>query len=154
MAAAQDPRRLAWWLFLRSHRAVLRVLEAELKAELGLSLTWYDVLAQLAAAPRGHLLMHELADAIVLSNSGLTRLVDRMEEAGLLRRQPMPGNRRAIELRLTPIGEARYRKAREIHERGIEEHFVRHLDRAEGEAMLAALERVLAAAGSVRTRGG
>jgi DNA-binding MarR family transcriptional regulator len=146
-----DRRRLAWWSFLQSHKAVLRVLEAELRDELGLSLTWYDVLAQLHDRP---LLMHQLADAMVMSNSGLTRLVDRMEDAGLLRRQPLPGNRRAIQLRLTPAGERRYRQARRVHDRGIDEHFVRHLSQTQGAAMLAALERVRDAASEQLRPGG
>ena len=90
--------------------------------------------------------MHELAGAIVISNSGLTRIVDRMQEAGLVRRRTAPGNRRAVEVRLTPAGRARYAEAAAVHERGIDEHFVRHLDQGDGQLLLDALTRIQGAA--------
>ena len=77
----------AWRSFLRAHARLVRVLEAELVAKHPLSLGGYDVLVQLAEAPGRRLRMAELADAVLLSRSGVTRLVDRLEVAGMVTRE-------------------------------------------------------------------
>jgi DNA-binding MarR family transcriptional regulator len=104
----------------------MEVLQAELKDEVGLSITEYDVLLHLAEA-RPPVRMNELADAVVLSKSGLTRVVDRMEEDGLLIRVPIAGDRRSIAVELTRAGEDLFRDARVVHRRGIKKHFIDHM---------------------------
>ena len=89
--------------------------------------------------------MHELAAAIVLSRSGLTRLVDRLERAGLLCRQPDPSDRRGAFAVLTDEGLAALRRTWPVYARGIAEHFARHLSDEEARTIAEALERVLAA---------
>ncbi|HLZ72894.1 MAG TPA: MarR family transcriptional regulator [Dehalococcoidia bacterium] len=122
-------------------------LEAELLAERGLPLAWYDVLFQLSLAPGGERRMQELAGAVLLSKSGLTRLVSRMEQAGLVERRPCPTDLRGTIAALTPAGAATLRRARPVHLRGIREHFARHLSDEEARTLRAAFGKLLAEAG-------
>ena len=105
----------AWRSFLRAHATVIRVLESELVAEQDLSLAAYDVLVQLAEAPERRLRMTELADAVLLSRSGVTRLVDRMESAGLVSRNRVASDGRGIAAQLTDAGLSRLRVASRTH---------------------------------------
>jgi len=134
-----DPRLESWRTFLRAHARVIRELERELAAEEDLALTDYDVLVQLAAAPGRRLRMSELADALLLSRSGATRLVDRLVVGGLVERVMCEDDRRGQWAALTDLGHARLRRAAPTHLRGIAEHF---LDRLTGED-LTALRRML-----------
>ena len=88
--------------------------------------------------------MNELASRILSSKSGLTRVIDRMEEAGLVRRERLENDRRVIEVVLTPEGSAALRAARVIHRRGIYEHFAQHLDARSIAALHRELEKVSA----------
>ena len=93
-----------WRSFLRAHAVVLRELERELDRDAALPLAWYDVLLTLAQAPERKLRMAELADRVLLSRSGLTRLVDRLEKAGYVRREPSPDDARGTYTVLHPAG--------------------------------------------------
>jgi DNA-binding MarR family transcriptional regulator len=128
----------AWRTFLRAHASITRALEAELVAEQDLSLASYDVLVQLAEAPDRRLRMTELADAVLLSRSGVTRLVDRLEKGGLVARCPVESDGRGVAARLTDAGLDRLRTASRTHLRGVAQHFVNRLD----EADLRTLERI------------
>ncbi|MBP2320740.1 DNA-binding MarR family transcriptional regulator [Kibdelosporangium banguiense] len=121
----------AWRAFLRSHAKVTRCLEAELLAEQRLSLGAYDVLAQLAEAEDQRLRMAELAEAVLLSRSGVTRLVDRLERAGLVIRERVDGDGRGVVARLTPAGANRLGIAARTHLAGVVRHFVELLDEQE-----------------------
>lgn len=114
----------AWRNFLRAHARVTRSLEAELIAEQRLSLGSYDVLLQLAEAPRRRLRMAELADAVLLSRSGVTRLVDRLEQAGLVVRERVEGDGRGVVAALTEQGLDTLRTASRTHLAGVVRHFV------------------------------
>ncbi|HET9141732.1 MarR family winged helix-turn-helix transcriptional regulator [Actinophytocola sp.] len=118
----------AWRSFLTAHNRVLRNLEAELVAEQRLSLVSYDVLVQLAEAPGRRLRMAELADRVLLSRSGVTRLVDRLERAGLVARQRVVADGRGVIAELTDSGLERLRNASRTHLAGIARHFVAHFD--------------------------
>ncbi len=144
-APADDVRLQAWRAFLTAHAVLTDVLEAELQAERGLPLAWYDVLFQLSLAPGGERRMQELAGAVLLSKSGLTRLVARMEQAGLVERRPCPTDLRGTIAALTPAGKAALRRARPIHLRGIREHFANYLSDEEAQALCSAFAKVLAA---------
>ena len=135
----------AWRALLNAHAAAIGAIERDLAARKLVPLTWYDVLVALSEAPAGRLRLHELASRVVLSRSGLTRLVDRLEAAGLLRREPVPTDRRGAYAVLTPAGDATLRRTWPTYARGIVEHFARHLDDAEAQVVTAALERVRAA---------
>ena len=136
----------AWRALLNAHPTAITAIERDLAARQLVPLTWYDVLVALSEAPEGRLRLRELASRVVLSRSGLTRLVDRLEAAGLLRREPVPTDRRGAYAVLTPAGEATLRRTWPIYARGIVEHFARHLDDAEARVVTAALERVRASA--------
>jgi DNA-binding MarR family transcriptional regulator len=147
MPARPDPASLsAWRLLLEAHATVTELLEHELVAERGLPLNRYDVLLNLAEAPEGRLRMQELSESVLLSKSGLSRLVDRMVEAGLVRREQCQDDRRGWFAVLTDQGRSALRRAAPVHLRGIQEHFTRHLEPEEVQAMTAALRRVVAAA--------
>ena len=147
MPARPDPAQLAAWrLLLEAHATVTELLERELVAERGLPLNRYDVLLNLAEAPGGRLRMQELSASVLLSKSGLSRLVDRMVEAGLVRRERCEDDRRGWYAVLTDRGRSALRRAAPVHLRGIHEHFTSHLEPEEVEAMRAALARVVAAA--------
>lgn len=107
---------------------VTRALEAELLAEQQLSLGSYDVLVQLAHAPGRRLRMAELADAVVLSRSGVSRLVDRLERAGWIARQRVAGDGRGVIAALTPAGLEVLRNASGTHVAGVIRHFVARFD--------------------------
>lgn len=112
---------------LQAHASLTRALDAELQAEQGISLTQYDVLVQLADAPGRCLRMSELADAVVLSRSGLTRLVDGLERRGLVSRERCPQDARGLEARITPEGLATRERAQATHHRGVRERFLGRL---------------------------
>jgi DNA-binding MarR family transcriptional regulator len=147
MPARPDPAQLAAWrLLLEAHATVTELLERELLAERGLPLSRYDVLLNLAEAPGGRLRMQELSASVLLSKSGLSRLVDRMVEAGLVRRERCEDDRRGWFAVLTDQGRSALRRAAPVHLRGIHDHFTSHLEPGEVEAMRSALARVVAAA--------
>jgi DNA-binding MarR family transcriptional regulator len=105
MPARPDPAQLsAWRRLLEAHATVTELLEHELVAERGLPLSRYDVLLNLAEAPEGRLRMQELSASVLLSKSGLSRLVDRMVEAGLVRRERCQDDRRGWFAVLTDQG--------------------------------------------------
>lgn len=128
----------AWRSFLRAHATITRALEAELVAEQQLSLAAYDVLVQLAEAPQRRLRMTELAEAVLLSRSGVTRLVDRMERAGLVLRSRVVADGRGVAAELTEAGLDRLRTAARTHLAGVLRHFVTPLEVED----LATLERI------------
>jgi DNA-binding MarR family transcriptional regulator len=137
-----DERLIAWKLFLESYRRVLDTLDYELRTERGMPLTWYDVLVQLFRAPEHRLRMNDLAGRILLSKSGLTRLIDRMVEAGLVERVSSSNDRRGSFAVLTPQGEQAFREAAPVHLDGIEKHFASRLTAAEARTLIRALEKV------------
>ena len=142
-----DERHLAAWrTFITAHSALIDAIERDLREASLISLTWYDVLIELAEAPAERLRLHELARAVVLSRSGLTRLVDRIETAGLLRREACPEDRRGAYAVLRPAGTAALRAAWPVYARGIATHFARHLSEADAATIERAFGRALAAA--------
>jgi DNA-binding MarR family transcriptional regulator len=134
-----DPRLRAWTAFLRAHARIVRALEQELHDEQDLALTDYDVLVQLATAEPRRLRMSELADRLLLSRSGVTRLVDRLAADGLVERTTCDDDRRGQWAQLTRAGYERLRRASPTHLRGIAEHFGDRLTDEE----VASLERAL-----------
>ena len=130
----------AWRAFLDAQAALLRQLEAELVEQEDMTLAEFDVLIQLKAAPDGRLRMTELSERVRLSRSGLTRLVDRLVQAGLVKRGRCASDRRGTFAILTPPGIARLRHAQPVHLRGVREHFGKRLSAAQLSAVAEALE--------------
>lgn len=137
----------AWRGFLEAHRRVTDVLETELREREDLPLAWYDVLVQLSESPTRSLRMQELADAVLLSKSGLTRLIDRMQDAGLVERAPCTDDGRGIMAVLTDAGLARLRVASATHVTGVREHFADVLRPGEAAILAQALTRIAESAG-------
>ena len=123
--ALTAPEQAAWRSFLRAHATLVRRLEGELVAEHDLPLPSYDVLVQLSEAPGRRLRMTELADRVLLSRSGLTRLVDRLARDGLVERQACPDDARGTLAVLTDAGLDRLRTAWPTHLRGVAAHLGR-----------------------------
>lgn len=126
-----DREMAAWAGFLRTHARLVRELDDELTAAHGLPLTSYDVLVQIASSPERRLRMSELADAVLLSKSGLTRLVGRLVEQGLLERVGCENDARGAYAVITELGLKRLREARETHLRGVRERFLDRLGERE-----------------------
>jgi len=131
-----------WLRFLATHAAITRELEARLMGAHGLTLSDYDVLVQLAGAPEHRLRNIELAKAVVLTRSGVTRLVDGLEKDGLVRRASCPEDKRGTLVAITDAGLARLREAAATQVDGVRELFVERLG-TEGVEQLDALLRAL-----------
>lgn len=140
-----DLRNSVWRLFLIAHVKLLDRIEAKLsQAELP-PLEWYDVLFTLKEAPDYRLRLSELADQVLLSRSNLTRLLDRLEKAGLLCRQPCPSDRRGTFAVLTEAGLAMQKKMWTVYSEGIAEYFASYVDDEEVKILQKVLKRMLAA---------
>lgn len=121
----------AWRGLLRTHAMLVKRLDAELDAEHGLPLTSYEVLLHLADAPERKMRMCDVADSVLLSRSGLTRLIDRLERDGLVERVSCPDDARGAYAKLTEEGGRKLEAARTTHLDGIRTHFLSHF--ADGE---------------------
>ena len=129
----------AWRGVLFAASRTLQVAEPDLIARAGFPLTWLDVLAQLYDAGDDGLRMQELEQRSLFTRSGLTRLVDRIEAAGLVRREPVPGDRRGVQVVLTAEGRARHDAAFADHNKVIEREFGGRLSKAQLRAVADAL---------------
>lgn len=137
-----DPRLLAWRAFLQAHAAVAALLERELESETDLTLSEYDVLVNLRFASEGRLRMQDLARCLLLSKSGVTRLVDRMGAAGLVERAPCESDRRITYAGITDEGLRVLRESAPVHLRAVQEHFARFLTPEETATLTALMLKV------------
>ncbi len=133
----------AWRGLLRVHSALVKALDAELLAEHDLPLTSYEVLINLQAAPDRRRRMAELAEGVLLSRSGMTRLVDRLERDGLIERDACTEDGRGMFAVLTDKGEELLSRARRTHLDGVRERFLQHFGREELEQLAEGWNRVL-----------
>lgn len=122
--SAADPRLGSWRSFLHAHARLLRRLDEELQAGHGLSLAEYDALVQLVNAPGHRLRMSVLAERVLLSRSGITRLVDRLVASGAVERSACVTDARGAEAALTEQGLARLRAASRTHLDGVQRYFL------------------------------
>jgi DNA-binding MarR family transcriptional regulator len=146
--SARDPRLEPWRAFLRAHARVARRLDEELRAEHDLSVAEYDALLNIAESPGHRIRMRQLSERVVLSKSGITRLIDRLVADGLVERSACASDARGAEAVLTDPGLRRLRAASRTHLRGIEDHFLDVLDPAELEAVGHAMQAVADRAGA------
>jgi DNA-binding MarR family transcriptional regulator len=142
--AADDPRLDAWRSFIHAHARITRTLDEELQATHHLSLAEYDALLQLVNAPGHRLRMSALADRVLLSRSGITRLVDRLVAAGMVERTTCTTDARGAEAALTQRGLDHLRDASRTHLEGVGRLFLDVLEPAERETLQRGLDRVLA----------
>lgn len=142
-----EARMTAWRAFLHAYATLIPILEREMQEDKGLPLVWYDVLAQLSDSPEdGRLRMQHLAGSVLLmSRSGLTRLIERMEKEGLVIREHSLEDRRGVYAVITPKGRTTLEQALPGHIRGIQEHFLRHLSDEDIHGLHVALAKVLKA---------
>ena len=140
--SSPSPERLRCWrLYIESALALVDILDTELEQAAGISQRWYDVLVHLEESPEG-IPMNELAERILYSKSGFTRVVDRMEETGLVRRLRPEHDRRTILIVLTDKGTETLEHARRHHRDGIQRHFSQHLSDTDINALTRALEKI------------
>ncbi|MFN8619284.1 MAG: MarR family transcriptional regulator [Chloroflexota bacterium] len=128
----------AWRGVLYASARVLRVADPALIADVGIPLTWLDVLSQLNDAG-GSMRVQELQDRSLFTRSGMTRLIDRIEEAGLVRREAVPGDRRGVRVALTEEGRQRLAEAFAAHLPVLEREFGRRLTPEQHRAVADAL---------------
>ena len=145
MPLFDDPHWLAWYAQATTQVRLIEHMGAELERRTGLPAAWFDVLANLKA--RGRTRMNELADALFVSRGGATRLVARMEEAGLVRREIPPEDRRATFAVITERGLEAIERATPVHLELVREGFGRHLEPGDVEVLIAVAARVSAAHG-------
>jgi DNA-binding MarR family transcriptional regulator len=140
--SSPTPERLrAWRLYFESALALMSVLDDELERDAGIPMRWYDALVHLEDEPEG-LRMNELAERILYSKSGFTRVVDRLERAGFVRRVRPENDRRSILVVLTEQGRELLELARRSHRHSIEQHFASHLSDTDVKALGRALEKL------------
>jgi len=139
----------AWRGLLRVHTALVKALDAELSAVHDLPLSSYEVLITLESAPNRKRRMAELADSVLLSRSGMTRLVDRLERDGLLVRDTCTDDGRGCFAVLTDKGADLLERARPTHLEGVRQRFLTHFSQDELQRFAGAWERVLPGAAAV-----
>ena len=135
----------AWRTFLKAHATIIDRIDRDLAAAQRPSLSSYDVLIELYEAPEHRLRMHELAERVVLSRSGLTRLVDRLETEGLLTRDRCGTDRRGAYAMVTEQGIVALQQTWPIYAKGIAEYFAQWLTQEEAQILESALRRILQA---------
>jgi len=143
LSQIDDDRIRLMTLIVRTHRRLTDSLGRELEQNVGIPLVFFDVLIHVGGAPESRLTMSRLSADVALTTGGVTRLVDRMVEAGLVARENCPSDRRSIYVVLTPEGQAVLDKAVAAHIDGINRHLVAHLDDGDRAALEVALHKVL-----------
>ncbi len=139
---------VAWRSYLQSHASILRVLDAELAAEHGLTTRDYEALLYLAQAPERRLAMSVLAESTKLTRSGITRLVDGLVALELVERVACPSDARISYARLTEAGYGKLREAGRTHVSSIRRLFLEHFSDPEIEQLASLLGRLPGAGGS------
>ena len=150
LLSSPAPERLrAWRLYFESALALLDTLEHDFERDAGFPVQWYDVLVHLEETPDG-LRMSELAQKVLFSKSGFTRVVDKMEAAGLVRRVRPENDRRSIFILQTPEGHAAMQRARPPHHQWVEANFTGLLTDRDIKAITRAFEKISARARTLR----
>ena len=131
----------AWRSFLLAYARVVQYLNDDMQARSDMPLTWYDVLVHLSEAP-GTLCMTDLAESVFISRSGLTRLVDRMEIGGLVKRSPAPDDRRRMMASLTDEGFRRLSEAAPGHVEALRQVMIDLLDDTDVRTLAAVMDKI------------
>jgi DNA-binding MarR family transcriptional regulator len=142
---AENARLAEWWTFLAAHALLVQRVGRDLAAATPFNLSSYNVLRLLHEAPGGRLRLSELARAVHLTRSGVTRLANRLERTGMLRREEDAQDRRGACAALTDRGRDELRRARAVFVRAIAAHFGSSLNDSEAETLNAVLSRIVTA---------
>ncbi len=134
----------AWWAFLRSNTLVIREL-GNASQEQDMPLEWFDVLVNVYQWPQDQMPLGDLVDNVALSRSGLTRLLDRMEKAGLIERRLSTTDRRKFDVNLTQNGVQELERVNPAIQAAVSEAFLKHLTDAEKRMLHQALAKVIRA---------
>ena len=137
-----DVHKQAWIEFIFAQSKLFKVIEHEMLEAKVIAPDIYDVLLNLEDAPERMMRMSDLADAVVLSRSGLTRLTDRLERDGLVERKACPKDRRSLYIRLTDKGLAERERAWPYYRRSIGRHFAAYLSPEEAAIIAKAFHRI------------
>jgi DNA-binding MarR family transcriptional regulator len=140
-----DDRITLWGLLLEVHAGIGRQLRRELRAEIDLPDAWFEVLLRVGRTPGQAVRMTDLANMVLFSSGGFTKLADRMEQAGLIRREPCPEDRRATFAVLTPKGRQVLDRALAVHLPGLQRYLCDPLDPQQRRELEAILRRLRAA---------
>ncbi len=142
-AFANDERIVLAGLLMEAHDRLIRTLSNDLEEQAGLSLSWYEVMVHLRRSSQGRMAMGELANEIVLSSGGVTRLIDRIEEAGLVARVACPTDRRTTYVVLTERGHDTLERTSETYLSLLDQHLMAKTTPTEREGLEAGLKRLL-----------
>ena len=143
LAQIDDERLQLMGLFMRSHRRVTEQLGQELEQAVGIPLVWFDVLIHVGGSPEGRMTMSRLSANVALTTGGITRLVDRMTEAGLVARENCPSDRRSVHVVLTPAGHETLGRAIAEHIKGIDRHLIEPLSESDRSLLTVVLTKLL-----------
>ncbi len=141
MSSSEEER--AWAAIMRTHARLVPVLDREMQNATGLPLAWYDVLLELTSAG-GRLRMSELGDRVVLSRTRVSRIVDELQRAGLVVREPNPDDGRSSYAAITTEGARRFRQSGRIYRAGIQRELGRSVDKDALRSLAQILEQILA----------
>lgn len=142
MSKLREDQLAVWRAFVNAHAGVIRRIEKDLAERHQVPLVWYDVLVALYQAPGKKLRMSELADKVVLTPSGLTRLVEKLEKQGLVRRERTEEDRRGAYTVLTREGKRAFLQAWPTYEQGIRKYFIEVLTEDECRTMGEGLTKI------------
>ncbi len=134
----------AWAGLIRAQQVLLERVEADLKAAGLPPLGWYDVLIELGRTENARLRQYELGDKVLLSKHNLSRLLDRLEEEKLVKRQPCKEDGRGAVVTITASGKALQKKMWPVYERAIERYFAQHLSKSQAEQLAELMRRLVA----------
>ena len=141
-SVVDDERITLMGLLVEAHGRLTRTLGAELEEDSGIPLGWFDVLLRLGRSPGSRLTMTQLGGEVLLTSGGITRLVDRIGEAGYVERQSCPSDRRSVYVALTPAGRAKLEEATVAHLVGLQRHLIDPLDPTDRAALDVALRKL------------
>ena len=148
MGQHKDPRFQAWYGNLQATMRSLQRIDREVEAEIGLPMASIEVLVNIAMEDDGRMRMGELADHLLLSPGGATRLVARLEGAGLVERVIPPDDRRATYAVITDMGREALERGEPVLKRAVGTHFLRHLTDDEIDSMRSSSGKILRETGS------
>ena len=131
-----------WEGLSRAHSTMTAAIEKDMVPDAGMPLAWYEVLLHVSRAPQGAMRYQDLAKVAGITDSGASRRLEQMVNAGLIERQSCPSDRRGVYAHITPAGEAGFEKAHAVFLRSLDRNLASHLETGDADAMSAALSRL------------